>query len=278
MLALLLAVPVLVISYAAMRLNLPMADGALMRMDALIGFHWPDFVRLVDRSPRVATLLQYAYSSFAFQLLLLPILLCLFGFQTRAYRFILAFLLLCAAAAAISLFFPSLGAYVAYGIDRSSLRHVDAHFGYFYLESFAAVRGQADFVLGANNAAGIITFPSVHAGVAVLCAWAAWPSRVLRYPLLVLNILMFVSAISHGAHYLVDVLAGAALAGLAIALATGRVRIGLAPSPGGRPRLAGSAGRRPAEAESRSPPLPAAGDLDRPARCRKVAALDPARS
>lgn len=220
--ALLLTLPILIVTYAAMRLNLPMADARLMALDRALGFDWTAFVRLVDRSPLASKLLLESYTSFSLQILFLPMLLCVFRLQARAYRFLLAFLLLCVAAAAISVPFPSIGAYVAHGLDPDSLRNVNAHFGYFYLESFRAVREQADFVLRAGNAAGIITFPSVHAGVAVLCAWAAWRSRLLRYPFLVLNSLMFVSAISHGAHYLVDVIGGGVVAGAAI-WATGRL-------------------------------------------------------
>ncbi len=72
------------------------------------------------------------------------------------------------------------------------------------------------FVLDLDQAAGILTFPSVHAGVAALCAWAAWNSPLLRYPVLALNGAMAVSAITHGSHYLMDVIAGLGCAGVCV--------------------------------------------------------------
>jgi membrane-associated phospholipid phosphatase len=66
------------------------------------------------------------------------------------------------------------------------------------------------------NASGIITFPSLHAAGALLCAWAAWDIKIARYPFAIWNIIMATSAISHANHYLVDVIAGIAMAALSI--------------------------------------------------------------
>jgi membrane-associated phospholipid phosphatase len=92
------------------------------------------------------------------------------------------------------------------------LTNINIHYGYFFLGQFEAVRSDPHFVLSMEQVAGIITFPSVHAAVAGLCIWAAWSVPYLRYPMLILNLSMAVSAISHGSHYFVDVPAGIFLA------------------------------------------------------------------
>ncbi len=216
-LTLIMGLPVVVLSFAAMRLAFPLADATLIAADRAIGFDWVATVIAVDRLPMLARLLTYAYSSFGFQLLFLPMLLALLGHRARAYRFVLGYVLLCAIATAIGTFFPALGAYEGHGFDPRRLQHVDSWFGFFFLETFQALRSAPDFVLSADNTAGIVTFPSIHAGIAALCAWAAWDSRLLRAPLLVLNLLMAFSALTNGAHYLVDVLAGLAVAVVTIA-------------------------------------------------------------
>lgn len=216
MLGLLMNLPVLVLSYAAMRASMPLADQALIQVDRAIGFDWPALVAVVDRSPSLSMTLGYGYSSIALQLFFLPMLLAVSGQQPRAYQMGIGYILLCTGAIAISVFFPAQGAYVGYGVDGRSLSNINAHFGYFFLDSFNAVRNDPDFTLAAGNAAGILTFPSVHAAVALLCAWAAWDSRWLRPPFLALNVLMAISALTHGAHYLVDVIAGLAVAAAAI--------------------------------------------------------------
>ena len=217
-LGLLLALPVLVFTYSAMRLNMPLADPLLARMDAAIGFDWTAFMRLVDSSRAASLILSLGYSSFSFQLLLLPSLLCIARLPARAYQLVLGYLVLCTLSAAIGIFFPSVGAYVTHAMDPASLDHINGRFGHFFLESFHAVRGEAAFSLGIDNVAGILTFPSVHAGVAALCAWAAWPSRALRWPFFVLNLIMAVSAVTHGAHYLIDIFAGGLVAAATVPL------------------------------------------------------------
>lgn len=211
-LGLLLMVPVLISTYAAMRLNLPLADPLLRQIDTALGIDWLAFVHWVDGNRTLSLLLGYGYSSFSFQLLLLPALLCLVRQYGRAYQLVSAYLVLCLISSAIGAFFPSVGAYVAYDLHASQLTNINGIFGHHFLESFHGVRNDAIFTLTANNASGIVTFPSVHAGIAAICAWAAWPSRLLRWPFVILNVIMALSAVTHGAHYVVDVFAGGLVA------------------------------------------------------------------
>jgi len=235
-LGLLVVTPILAMTYAAMRADAPLADSALIAMDRALGFDWPAFVRLVDRSAALSWLLGFVYSTFVFQLLAMPWLLGLSRRPGRAYEFVLAYLLLCALSAVISVPFPSLGAYVGHQFDAASLRHLDSHFAHFFLDSFLAVRERSDFVLAAGDSAGIITFPSVHAGVAAICAWAAWPTA-LRYPALALNLLMALSAIPVGAHYLVDVIAGGFVALATVWIVRRLIRLTTAPASSRAPAL-----------------------------------------
>lgn len=216
--ALLLAalLPILLLSFAAMRFDAPLADSLLVRLDAMIGADALAIVRLVDQYPLVAAPLGFAYSSFSLQVGLLPILLVLGGQERRGFRFVAGFVVLTLSATMIAAFFPALGTLAHAGFDRGTLHHVDDHFAWFFLDSFHKVRGDAFFVLSADRAAGILTFPSVHAGVAVLCGWAGWTLRT-RWVWAALNAAMFLSAVTHGAHYVIDIVAGGALAAAVIA-------------------------------------------------------------
>lgn len=209
---LLLAPPVAVWSYQAMGAGFPLADDRLVAMDAALGFDWRGFIAFVDARPGLATALDLAYRSFTPQLLLLPMIFALRGRTAHACAIIAAYALLCFSAAVIGAFFPALGTYVVYGVAQSDLKAIDAHYGFFFLPEFNAVRAPGPFLLDFDKVAGILTFPSVHAGAATLCAWAAWRSPALRWPFLILNLFMATAAISHANHYLVDVAAGVALA------------------------------------------------------------------
>jgi membrane-associated phospholipid phosphatase len=216
LLAFLTSLAVLALTYAAMRLRFPLADSGLAAADALIGYHSPSVVAWLETKPRLAQILGSTYGSFFPQLLLLPVLLCLSGQVSRGYAMILGYLLLGLFGSVICAFFPSEGAYVYYGLAAEDFSGVNPKMGYLFLDSFHAVRDDPVFTLELSKAAGIVTFPSGHAGAAILCAWAAWGWRRLRWPFLALNLCMYLSALSHGAHYLIDVVGGTAVALLSI--------------------------------------------------------------
>lgn len=211
-----LSLLVLISSYLAISTDYPLADPFLARLDRWLGFDGLALVKWVDGVPVLSWLLMHAYASFAPQLLVLPILLILLRQPGPAFTLVLSYGMAGFAASAISVWFPALGAHVTYGIASQALSSVNLHFGYAFLNEFHAVRDQATFVLSVATAQGILTFPSLHTAVAILCAAAASSHVLLRYPVLVLNVLMVVSTLTHGGHYLIDVLAGMVLALLAL--------------------------------------------------------------
>jgi membrane-associated phospholipid phosphatase len=87
-----------------------------------------------------------------------------------------------------------------------------------YVVQFAALRDGAMRVIDLSNAQGLISFPSFHTTLAVLCAYAARTVRVIFWPVLVLNVLIIGTAPVNGGHYFVDVIAGFALAVVVIYL------------------------------------------------------------
>lgn len=211
-----LSLLVLISSYLAISANYPLTDPLLARADRWLGFDGLALVRWVDGVPVLSWLLMHAYASFAPQLLVLPMLLILLRQPGSAFALVLTYGMAGFGASAISVWFPALGAHVTYGIASQTLASVDVHFGYAFLDEFHAVRDQATFVLSVATAQGILTFPSLHTAVAILCAAAASSHVLLRYPILMLNVLMVISTLTHGGHYLIDVLAGMVLALLAL--------------------------------------------------------------
>jgi len=209
----------LIASYLATSLSLPLADELLVAADKALGFDGAAFILWIDAHPWLAWLLMQSYASFAFQLVLLPLILVLCGEAARAYGLVLSYALVCFAACLISIWFPAVAANVTYGIDGATLQAINPQFGFAFLEQFHAVRDETRFVLSLDNAQGILTFPSVHTATAVICAVSMLTIPWLRYPMVVLNIGMAVSTLTHGGHYLVDVIAGAILAVAALWLA-----------------------------------------------------------
>jgi membrane-associated phospholipid phosphatase len=215
-----MTVPCLIATYLAASLDLPLMDTPLMRADAALGLDWNKFIAFVDAHPALACTLARAYSSFPYQLLGLPVILGLIGRQERCYVMILSFGVICYISTVVSIWFPALGTYSMYGVTQDQLHSINAFYGYAFLHDFNAVREQPEFVLSVANASGIITFPSVHAAGAFLCAWAAWGLKAVRYPFALWNTLMAISAVSHANHYLIDVVGGVAVSALSIFLVT----------------------------------------------------------
>jgi membrane-associated phospholipid phosphatase len=216
----LVTIPLLYLSYVAMSFNMPLVDEKLARLDAAMGFDWFAFIAFIDHRPWLAQALGHAYTSFHYQLLFLPAYFALRGNPTRTHAIVFCYALVVLICCLVSVWYPALGTYVSYGVDVHNISSINPSFGYSFLEQFHSVRQQPDFLLDFQKAEGLITFPSAHAGVAALCLWAAWESRLLRIPFLVLDIAMATSAVSHGSHYLIDVVAGIGIAGIAVSITT----------------------------------------------------------
>ena len=221
---LLLTAPVVGVTYAAISAAFPYADEHLMAMDAALGFDWHGLIMFVDSRPWLEEALWWSYQSFSFQLLLLPPALSLAGHLSKAYGMVIGYALICLLASLVSIWYPALGTYTVYQADQLDLKNINPHFAYYFLAELQAVRTDPEFVLSLKHFAGILTFPSVHAATAVLCAWAAWSFRYARWPLLLLNVMMSVAAITHSNHYLVDIIAGVATAAVCILFITLYVR------------------------------------------------------
>ncbi|WP_420407704.1 phosphatase PAP2 family protein [Hoeflea sp.] len=212
----LIMLPMVTANYMAMSFNLPLADGFLVRMDEAIGFDWHGFIGFFNERPLIASFLSGAYQSFLVQIALVPVLLLLTGEARRAHAFMIAYGLLTLIAAVIAVWFPAYGAFAHHGFSDGEFANINTYFGYEFISHFEAVRGDPGFTVSSDAMSGILTFPSVHAGVAYLLIWAAWRNVWLRYPFLILNLAMALSAVVNAGHYFVDIVASIPLAVLCV--------------------------------------------------------------
>jgi membrane-associated phospholipid phosphatase len=81
---------------------------------------------------------------------------------------------------------------------------------------FHGLRDGSFRALVAAGSEGIITFPSLHAALAVILIVALWPIPILRWAILGVNSVMLAATPIDGSHYFIDVLAGIAVAALAL--------------------------------------------------------------
>lgn len=191
------------LSYLVVSTNAALVDAPLAAWDRALGFDWLALQSWLQSHPSAQTTLRIAYQSGLLQLVFVVLFL---GFGARSDRldefmrlFIVATLLTILASG----LFPAAGAWKHYALtgpfDLSSLSH------------FEQLRDgrMRDIPLGSMQ--GLISIPSLHAAMAVLLVHAMRETRLLP-AFVVLNVAMLVSTPVDGSHYLVDVLAGAALA------------------------------------------------------------------
>jgi membrane-associated phospholipid phosphatase len=197
----------------------PVRDTGLIMLDRWIGFDWKTMIGAVAEWPRFTRLLNYSYASLAYQPLPLLLLLAVAGRVPRANILALAWTITLAITIMIFPFVPALGGYLHYGIPRGDVPEVQIAAAWLYVDVFEGARSGALRMLGSGTLDGVITFPSFHAAAAVLLAWGFYGIPWLRWPGVGLNALMVASTPVIGGHYLVDTLAGIAVAALGILVA-----------------------------------------------------------
>jgi hypothetical protein len=138
----------------------------------------------------------------------------------------LAFIFAALVSIAVSAVLPAAGAWPHYALTAADspniLPAVSESWPVFY-----GLRDGSFRALVAVGSQGIITFPSLHAGLGVILIAGAWPVPILRWVFVVLNLAMLAATPIDGSHYLIDVWAGIVMAVLCLIAAcavAGRAR------------------------------------------------------
>ena len=183
------------------------------------GFDWRWYLDAVNDRPWLAAMLGLAYESFQLQLIVVPVALGFTG-RTRALRtFVLSFALAAFVTVLVSAFVPAVEMWVHLGLHPADFLNIPSTGADHRAAVLRALRYGTDRSVALDNIEGIITFPSFHSVVAVLVAACLWPIRILRWPALALDVLMLAATPIYGGHYLVDVMAGTAVAVASLASA-----------------------------------------------------------
>lgn len=204
-------------AYATQRFGLPLQDQFFVAADRALGFDWFAITHWVDDHPLAHTVLRFAYDTMSIQIVLPVMILALLDRDAALRRYLLAFAISLAVTIAVGALLPAASPIAT--LDLSAF-HVLQFTGATPLDHLWLLRSAGPATMtGGSGLGGIITFPSFHATCAVLTPLALRRERVVFYPLVLLDAFMLCSAVTEGAHYVSDVLAGAAVALLALWLA-----------------------------------------------------------
>jgi membrane-associated phospholipid phosphatase len=205
------------LSYIAASASGPLWDQRFDVIDRALGFDWKALLSWMNASPTTYALLHPVYLSLSLQMTSAVLVLAFSGRLLALRLYTLAFLITVLVSIGISAAVPAAGAWPHYGLapsDSQIMPAVSTSWPVFY-----GLREGTFRSLVAVGAEGIITFPSVHAALAAIITVALWPVAIVRWLFLFLNMAMLAATPIDGSHYLVDVLAGLAIAALSLLLA-----------------------------------------------------------
>ncbi|MGH6709896.1 MAG: phosphatase PAP2 family protein [Bradyrhizobium sp.] len=202
-------------AYSAQRIALPLQDHLFAAADQALGMNWFDVVHWVDHRPAVHAVLKFAYHTMSAQIVLPVVILALAGRTDDLRKYLLGFAIALTVTIIIAAFLPAASPIAL--ADQSTF-HVLRFTGATPLDHLMHLRSAEPTVI-AGRLAGIISFPSFHATVAILTPLTLSRYRGLFFVLLILNTIMLASTITEGAHYAIDIPAGCAIAVLAFLLA-----------------------------------------------------------
>lgn len=207
-----------ILTYVAAAGAGPLQDTALAAFDRALGFDWTAWHRFLAPHTGLRFLLWLGYLSLFPQIMLSIFWFSARGLDPRNRELLVANIIALLLTAAAFRLVPALG-----HPEPGRVREI---------ATVLALRAGGPSSFDLAHLDGLISFPSYHTVLAVLLTWAHRRARL--WPgVAAVNAIMLLSIPTFGGHYLADMIAGAGVAGLAIALtaAIGAAPAALAPPP-----------------------------------------------
>lgn len=195
-------------AYATQRFTLPLQDQFFVRTDLALGVDWFDVVRWVDGRPAVHEILRLAYGTMSAQIALPVMVLAFLGSTDDVRKYLLSFAIALTVTIAISTLLPAAGPIAL--VDRATF-HVMQFTGATPVDHLIQLRSAGALIIN-DRLAGIATFPSFHATIAVLTPLTLRRYRGIFLVLLAVDAAMLCATVTEGAHYVTDVLGGICIA------------------------------------------------------------------
>jgi hypothetical protein len=196
-------------TYPIAYLSRDFCDALLLRADEALGFSWAGWYDIVAAHRPIQILEQAFYGSVFVTPLILSAYFAYFGQRARAHLFIASYWLAVIVTLILFAFFPAKGA-LAF-LSHGALPYVPKG-GLEQAAIIQGLKGHRMHEVRLDTLHGLVSLPSFHTAAAVLYVIAAWPIERLRWPVLVVNLIMLASIPVEGTHYLTDMIVGALVA------------------------------------------------------------------
>ena len=205
-----------IFTYLNATLAFPLVDSELARIDAGLGFSWPAWFQFVNSHRLLKVLFVVVYASLLAECAASIIYFAHRNRSDRIAEFLWGALISILITAPISGIVPALGAFVHFGVPQPAEAT--------YLPHLLALREGTASSFSLNEFQGIVTMPSYHTVLAILIVYAYRGCGRLFALVLAGNALMLLTLPSEGGHYLIDLIAGGAIAAVTIAITNAAAR------------------------------------------------------
>jgi membrane-associated phospholipid phosphatase len=202
--ALLITVCIGSLVWAAARTPIALVDLRLAHFDHSIGLETDMAVQAALFHPRVAKILAAIYS-WMIPFSLAALIISVFeGKREPAQRLVIAYAVAALTTIVVFALYPAAGPWTIYPFKASADQ--------LLVQSTLAMLKTSGPLRQNIAHCGLVAFPSFHVAQCILTAIALWHSRWLRFPAAVLAMLMCISTVTTGWHYVIDVIGGATVA------------------------------------------------------------------
>ncbi|SDN27380.1 phosphatase PAP2 family protein [Afipia sp. GAS231] len=206
------------LSYPLAAAGFPYCDALLNAADRWMQLDWRSYLHFINESPTLAVLTWLAYRSMLLQFTVLALVLVSASRIVRLQQYVLASGLALCLTLTVFTFMPAGGIYSFLQIQPDEFANLSPIMTHNQTLLLDALRTGRQTEVGQMQ--GLITFPSFHAVWAILFAWGFYPIKQVRVGAIMLNLFVIASTPIQGAHYFIDIVGGAAVAGIAIYVAT----------------------------------------------------------
>jgi hypothetical protein len=198
-----------VLTYMGTALSAPLMDRQFQSADRALGFDWLAWFDFVTSRPALAAVMKFAYFGLGYEALYFALLMGMMDETARPREIFWLLLIACVITCIGGWAAPALGPFATYGLQQS--------YGAFVPE-IEHLRSGHDMTFALGQLQGVVAFPSFHTTMALGMAYAFRKTGVIGWLIAAINLVVLLAVPVFGGHYLVDMIAGACVFVLALAV------------------------------------------------------------
>jgi hypothetical protein len=216
-------------NHLTMSTGFPLADPWLAAADRAMGFSWLGYLSWLDRHPDLLYPMKLLYRRLSEYSAATFVILALGrNAQKHCAEYFRLFLGTALTCSTLGMFVPAVAAAVYYAPAADRFANLQASVGGYHLRALMKLRWDPFVQLNLDHMPGLITMPSFHTAMGVIGIYCCRHHWLLFTLSLAVNLGMIAGTPLYGSHYAVDIVAGAAVAGVVIAVFREDVRTAVA--------------------------------------------------